>query len=269
MATLLTDLSSRGFEQLLSQVWQARGWSTSLTSESGDDGVDVVATKDRFFEQKQLIQAKHRTNPAEAIPRCVVQQYAYLHQKQDVDEVFLITNGTFTSPARDTAATANIKLVDGQTLTSLIHDKTTDTQRLNYEIVPPSDESMMSPSNPPERPALTNLPCEKEDLNTEQFAELDTFFHQLKRSFVELRGRQSPTRTGDESADLRGVALSQLTEQTGLSEYDHAERLHGIEMLTQFNILWILAAPSSSQSEMEVRYHPDYAGEDLHRYYPV
>lgn len=132
----LAELSPRAFERFLGRLWAARGWSTTVTPRSGDDGIDVVATRSQFIDEKRLIQAKHRKDPTGTVKRHTVQQYAYLHQKDGVDEVLLVTNGTFSSPAKESALTANIKLIDGDTLAELLRDQDTNPDRVDDDIIP-------------------------------------------------------------------------------------------------------------------------------------
>ena len=61
--------------------------------EPGDRGIDAVATNG---EEKQLIQAK-RYRPNTAVRSPEVQQYANLRlQKENVDQVTIVTPGEFS-----------------------------------------------------------------------------------------------------------------------------------------------------------------------------
>lgn len=46
------------FEYLVAEVWERRGWETTVTTGSTDRGIDVIAQKSSPFSQKHLIQAK-------------------------------------------------------------------------------------------------------------------------------------------------------------------------------------------------------------------
>jgi restriction endonuclease Mrr len=111
----LLDLTPTGFEHFLADLYAERGWTTHVTKETGDDGVDVIATRNDYYPQKRVIQAKHGQDEPR-ISRKTVQQYAYIHHQDDVDEVILATTGTFTQGAQESARTANIKLLDIETL---------------------------------------------------------------------------------------------------------------------------------------------------------
>ena len=122
----LRNLSGREFEEYLEQLWTARGWDASVTSHSGDDGVDVMATKTDSITVHCAIQAKHRSDEAGTVGSSTVQKYAYLHQKSNVDVVVLATTGGFTDSAKQSAQTANIKLIDLDEVVRLTKDVASD-----------------------------------------------------------------------------------------------------------------------------------------------
>jgi Fe2+ transport system protein FeoA len=134
----LLDLTPKGFEHFLADMYEERGWTTHLTKESGDDGVDVIAIRDDYYPQKRVIQAKHGQDEPR-LSRRTVQQYAYLHHKDDVDEVILATTGSFTQAARDSARTANIKLLDLETLIELIRDTAPADAIEEFDVEPPAE----------------------------------------------------------------------------------------------------------------------------------
>ena len=122
MASAFETVSPDDLEHVVADVWDARGWTTTVTRVSQDGGVDVVAERQNPFPQKQLLQVKHYAddNPVSA-PE--IQQYAGLqHQHPDADSVVLVTSGRFTEPARETAAEANVKLVGGDELAAMAAD---------------------------------------------------------------------------------------------------------------------------------------------------
>ena len=121
LAELLAQLRGREFEHFIRDLWAARGWDTQLTSQSGDDGVDIVVERYQFYQQRKLIQAKC-IQPDDNLSRSKVQQYSYLLHEDDVDEAILVTTGGFSQGARESAAKANLKLIDGETLEELVFD---------------------------------------------------------------------------------------------------------------------------------------------------
>lgn len=122
----LQEMDEYKFEELVADLWEKRGWDTTVTSGSRDRGVDVIAQKDTPFQQKQLIQAK-RYSSTTKVGSPDIQQYSSLkHQKDNVDAVIVVTTSGFTAQAKDTASDLNIKTVDGAQLVSLITELRTD-----------------------------------------------------------------------------------------------------------------------------------------------
>jgi Restriction endonuclease len=115
----LQSVDPSAFEQFVADVWDARGWNTRVTRDSADRGVDVVATQQNPFRQKQIIQAKRYsdTNP---VGSPEVQQYASLRQQEDADVVIIVTSGRFSKQATSVARDLNVKLVDGDDLHDII-----------------------------------------------------------------------------------------------------------------------------------------------------
>ncbi|TKX45582.1 restriction endonuclease [Halorubrum sp. SD690R] len=125
LLTQLRALDSYAFEKLIADIWEYRGWDTTVTSPSRDGGIDVIARKDLPFAQKQFIQAKRyaRSNKVGVED---VQQYSSLYLDKspdrdvDADVVALVTTSSLTAPARKKAAEHNLRIVDGETLTEMI-----------------------------------------------------------------------------------------------------------------------------------------------------
>jgi DNA replicative helicase MCM subunit Mcm2 (Cdc46/Mcm family) len=152
----LLELSPREFEVFIAELWGEKGWDTRVTRQSNDDGVDVVAKRDEYYPEKVLLQAKHKHRDA-VVSRSAVQQYSYLHHKDNVDQVFLITTATFTDGAYESASQANVKLIDRETLVELIKDAAAEDKlaNLGYHIKTESDRSedemqWQTPSDVPE-----------------------------------------------------------------------------------------------------------------------
>lgn len=116
----LRDVDPIQFEQFIAELWTHRGWNTTLSSESGDKGIDVIATRDEPFSQKQLIQVK-RYGEENTVGSPEIQQYGSLkHQEPGVDTVVVVTTSQFSSQAEELAEQLNVKLIDGKGLSKLI-----------------------------------------------------------------------------------------------------------------------------------------------------
>lgn len=116
----LVDLRNKQFEKIVSEIWDHRGWNTSMTPKQ-DKGIDVVAEKYEPFHQKQLLQVKKYTD--RRVSSEEIQQYASLKQQQrDADMVVVVTTSEFSKNAREISEQLNVKLVNGTTLTNIIND---------------------------------------------------------------------------------------------------------------------------------------------------
>lgn len=117
---LLQGMDPYDFEYFVADLWERLGWQTEVSDAAVDQGVDVVARKAEPFEQTTLIQAK-RYGPGSTVGSPDVQQYASLEDQYDgVDQVAIVTTGTFSRQARDLADRLNVKLVNGEELIRLV-----------------------------------------------------------------------------------------------------------------------------------------------------
>lgn len=118
----LYNLDPPEFESLVAEIWSRRGWNATVTQLSGDSGIDIVATRDSPFPQKQLIQVK-RYGPDSSVSSPEIQQYASLRQQEDnVDSVVVVTSSRFSKPATALAGKLNVKLVDSGELYDVIDE---------------------------------------------------------------------------------------------------------------------------------------------------
>jgi restriction system protein len=116
----IQQMDAYEFEQFIADVWARQGWDTTVSQASIDAGIDVTATKETPYPQKQLIQAK-RYGPDTTVSGPEIQQYASLKQQESgVDSVVVVTSNRFTTHAIDRAHELNVKTVDGTDLVTLI-----------------------------------------------------------------------------------------------------------------------------------------------------
>jgi hypothetical protein len=107
------------FEHLVADVWNRLGWSTNVVGQAGDRGIDIVA---RAEESTQLIQAK-RYGPNTTVGSPEIQQYASLRiQEEGVDQVTVVTSGTFSRQASEMAPDLEVILVDGESFVEIINE---------------------------------------------------------------------------------------------------------------------------------------------------
>jgi restriction endonuclease Mrr len=118
----LRTIDAYAFERLVADLWEERGWETTVTSGSNDGGIDVIAEQHVPFQQKQLIQAK-RYSRENLVGSPEIQQYSSLRrQVPGVDSVIIVTTSGFTAQAKETAHDLNVKLVDASALYEILTD---------------------------------------------------------------------------------------------------------------------------------------------------
>ncbi|MDZ7687242.1 MAG: restriction endonuclease [Halobacteriales archaeon] len=113
----ISTIPPTDFEEFIAELWSELGWEATTTRSAGDDGVDVIAQRNEPYEQRKLIQVKQRED---RLDRRSVQQYSYLHHKDNVDEVLLIGTSGFTKGATQSAQVANVKLIGPDEIMSLV-----------------------------------------------------------------------------------------------------------------------------------------------------
>lgn len=117
----LRQLDPYELEQFVADLWSLQGWETEVSQQSGDRGIDVIATKNHPVEQKHVMQVK-RYDEGNNVGSQAVQQYSSLRkQEPGTDTVVIITTSEFTRQARELASQLNVKLIDGRDLTDLIN----------------------------------------------------------------------------------------------------------------------------------------------------
>jgi restriction system protein len=115
----LQRMDPYAFEAFVADVWEHLGWDTRTVGEPGDRGIDVIATDG---DAKQLIQAK-RYGPSTTVGSPEVQQYASLRLQEDgVEQVTIVTTGSFSRQAEDLAPDLDVILVDGEALLGILDE---------------------------------------------------------------------------------------------------------------------------------------------------
>lgn len=107
------------FERLVADVWEAKGYSTTIRSKTGDRGVDVVCENVGY---KVIIQAKCYSD-GNNVGINAVRNYATLYQQiPDANEVVIVTSGGFTKEAKAVADKLNVELVNGRILSDYMRE---------------------------------------------------------------------------------------------------------------------------------------------------
>ena len=117
-------MDSDDFEHLVAEIWSAMGYDTQVTQGGADRGIDVIATND---SEKVLIQAK-RYSSGNKVGAPKIREYSALYQQEGATDVVVVTTGEFTSNASELAPTIGVTTVNGEELTEMIGDDSSDQQ---------------------------------------------------------------------------------------------------------------------------------------------
>lgn len=116
----LQQLDPYDFETLVAEVWNEKGYDTTVRQASGDRGVDVEARISDPIDQTILIQAK-RYASNNTVGSEMVRKYATLYQQnRDADIVVIVTTGGFTGQAETLAKDLGVKIINGVGLAELV-----------------------------------------------------------------------------------------------------------------------------------------------------
>ena len=140
----LRSMDPYEFEHFVADLWEAQGWEAAVSQASVDQGVDIVATKQNPFPQKQVIQAKrYAANNTIGSPK--IQQYSSLRQQEPgADVSVVVTTSGFSRQAEELAQNLNVKLVDAEGIYRLL--KKVDRFDLVAEYSPVQIESVSGPA---------------------------------------------------------------------------------------------------------------------------
>jgi len=108
-----STLSGEDFEAYLMDLLSRLGYTVCGTKSTGDQGADMLATKDG---RTIVIQAKNYRDP---VGNAAVQEVTAAVHFYSGHEGWVITNSTFTPAARDLAQRAGVRLIDGHELARL------------------------------------------------------------------------------------------------------------------------------------------------------
>ena len=98
-------LTPLGYEALCEKIMRDQGWVTTLTSRSGDQGIDVLARKNRT---SVVIQCKLYSKP---IGNDAVQQALAGKAFSGATHAAVVSNQPYTSSARDLARVTGVYLL--------------------------------------------------------------------------------------------------------------------------------------------------------------
>jgi len=111
-----TELSGYEFEEYLKNLFELLGYTTVQTSLSGDQGADLILSKD---DEKIVVQAKKYDGK---VSNKAVQEIAAAKDYYNADKAMVVTNSSFTKSAIELAFSNDVELWDGRKLKSIIGD---------------------------------------------------------------------------------------------------------------------------------------------------
>ena len=115
----LRSMDDYRFEQFVADLWEEMGYRTTVSQQSQDGGIDVLARKRGPGGATEAIQAK-RYEESTTVGGPDIQQYFAMKYQAGADEGLIVTTGRFTDPAEDRAAELGVGLVDGSDLIRLV-----------------------------------------------------------------------------------------------------------------------------------------------------
>lgn len=223
IAARLSQLNGHRFEEFVAELWQRRGWETTVTTRSNDKGIDIIATQDTPYQEKELIQAK-RYQEGNRIGGPEIQQYASLrHQENNVDKVVIVTTSGFTDSALSIAKRANLKLIDGKRLVQLVSRLNSSDLVKNYT----SDINTSSDHRVPK--STVKHPKEQQEDSTVTLSDTSDYLS------MEVVGM------GPVETTLQGSGFTETTHVDGimfaLKLFNHADTENLIEYLDAFELV--------------------------------
>lgn len=108
------DLAWQEFEQLVGELFRAKGYSVAETAKGADGGIDLILRRDN---ERYLVQCKHWK--ARQVGVKVIRELKGVISAQGATGGGVATSGNFTAEAVQFATTAGIDLIDGSALGAL------------------------------------------------------------------------------------------------------------------------------------------------------
>lgn len=109
----LQSMDPYDFEQLIADLWEAKGYQTSVRTKSRDRGIDVEA---EMVGRKEMIQAKCYSS-GNKVGSEEVRKYATLYQQvPTANLVVIVTSSSFTREATKLANDLSVDIYDGDDL---------------------------------------------------------------------------------------------------------------------------------------------------------
>jgi len=112
-----SKLSGSDFERLLYRLYEAMGYSVHLSGRVGDQGGDLIATKN---QEMILVQAKCYTNSL--VGNSAVQEAVAAKNHYDCNKAVVVATSNFTKEAIELARTNNVELIPRRMIQKMLLD---------------------------------------------------------------------------------------------------------------------------------------------------
>lgn len=124
--TLLEDLSESQFDTLVTELWEAQGWTTMQFSVEASSAFDIIAFRERPAEERLGIWTVHETTGA--VNAAVVNDCVEARKgSRGADVATIVTTTTVTTGGESSAEANDITIVDSAELSKLLtFEKLTD-----------------------------------------------------------------------------------------------------------------------------------------------
>lgn len=116
----LTTLADDVFTDVVADIWEAQGWSTTVFSATSKAVYDILAMREQPEEHRLLLWTVHRPDGG-ALGATVVKRCATARDgSQGADSAMLVTTGSLTDAAEQSTDELGVPVVDSEKLTELI-----------------------------------------------------------------------------------------------------------------------------------------------------
>lgn len=135
--TNIDSLSGLEFEQFVEDIFKYLGFKTSTTPVTGDNGIDIIASKG---EIRLGIQAKlyYKHN----ISNSAIQEAYSGKSYYKCTHTMVVTNWNFSKPAQNLASKLQVGLIDRLTLSSILKNSKTENIELINSILQKVDNEI-------------------------------------------------------------------------------------------------------------------------------
>jgi HJR/Mrr/RecB family endonuclease len=112
-----SKLNGSDFERLLYRLYETMGYSVQLSAKVGDQGGDLIVTKD---QERILIQAKCYNNSTAG--NSAIQEAVAARNHYDCNKAVVVTTSSFTREATELAKTNGVELIPRDVLQKMLLD---------------------------------------------------------------------------------------------------------------------------------------------------